>query len=83
MKVALTFLSLFLRDRGSFLEPCAAGTVGRLPSLTVGSKVMSFAFSEGSFNESAEAAEFESDVTTVFLLSDLSLSKKENKERDT
>lgn len=78
MKVALTFMSLFLRVRGSFLEPCPAVTVGRLPSLTVGSKVMSFAFSEGSFNESAE---FDLDVTTAFLLSDLSLSKKKKKKK--
>lgn len=62
------------------MEPCPAVTVGRLPSLTVGSKVMSFAFSEGSFNESAE---FDLDVTTAFLLSDLSLSKKKKKKKET
>lgn len=77
VRVALTFLSLFLRVRGSFLEPCTAGTVGRIPSLAVESKVMSFAFSERPFDESGEDVEFESDVTTVLLLSVLSLSKKE------
>jgi len=61
--VALTFLSLFLRVKGSF------------PSLAVDPKVMSFVFSEGPFDESGEAVEFESDVTTVLLLS--VLSKKE------
>lgn len=61
VNVSLTFLSLFLGVRGSFLEPFAAGTVGRLPSLTMGSKVMSFAFSEGSFSESAEPAECKSE----------------------
>jgi len=38
-------------------------------------KVMSFGFSEGPFDESGEAVEFKSDVTTVLLLS--VLSKKE------
>lgn len=75
VRVALTFLSLFLRVEGSFLEPCASGTVGRFPSLSAEPKVMSFAFSEGPFDESGEAVEFDSDVTTVLLLS--VLSKKE------
>lgn len=73
---SLTFLSLFLKARGSFLGLCVAGTVGTLSSLAAGSMVMSLTFSEATFSESAEPVEFESDVTTVFLLPVLSLSIK-------